>query len=514
MVAFKLIVCVAPIAMTTAAFAQSNDVFLGQIGDTNTIAIEQTGARNRVGSEGERLRLNQLGDQNAIVILQVGEDNGVGGEDLGGAAIFLTGRLGSASGLYQIGVGNRLDVEQRTAREGGRNVLGAIRQDNASASPEQANEAIVRQTGGAFDPIGNQLGTSNGPGLHRIDEITQRSSDDPSPQGPNRLAVQQSGLQQTVGQLHQDGAANTLAIRQTGEVNSLRMVRQDGATNAVDLREDGNLNTLGNVIQFGTAQAATVRIDGSGNLLEQIVQTGLGGLKGTDNTAFVSIVGDRNGGDGIGGYSAVSAQGVTLAAYAASLEQYGDRNALTLTIGSDGGRADGNGFSALQTGTDNQASVVIGGDASLVSLLQSGDGNVLDLLQTSDAKQEADEGGNRASLLQEGAMNRMETLQSGHGNRLDVRMTGDRNVAISGRPETGLTTLARGLEQNGRNLTALLEIAGNRNAVVLRQTGADHTAVGSILGDANTTVIFQSGTGHSAISRQFGARNYALIQQD
>lgn len=530
------------------AHAQSNEVYLGQVGDTNKLTVDQVGESNTVGGLTDDLRLNQLGNDNLATLRQVGVQNGVGGVNMTGRPGFLTGLLGSTSGLFQRGNQNVLDIEQRSWRNSGGSLIGAIEQ-RADSLPAGiiSNRTRVRQIGGALANGSDDKAPSSGPGNHTIREILQIvvPSTDVSilGVGTNQIDVDQLGLSQQIGQLRQRGAANRIEILQDGTANALRLVNQDGDANGVRLRMVGERNSLGNAEQRGVSNRVSLRVDGSGNFVDQAVQGGLGGVgAGRGNVITASIVGDDNGGEGTGGYRALSAQGTVAGAFASSLEQYGEGNALSLTIGAEGiGRTDGNYFSSAQRGFDNAAYALMTGDGNEFALSQDGDGNQLDITQASSVIRstgDSTRAGNTALLQQIGNNNLAEIKQSGAGNRLDMEIRGDRNLLSTsqtgsghridiridgsdnlrpapraGRLPTKGDALVKSVIQEGIGHVASLDITGDENVALMRQTGSQNIVSGIVKGTANTAITSQTGADQVTIFRQFGDLNYLTVRQ-
>lgn len=553
----RSVALVALILSTQASLAQSavtdpltasNEVFLGQTGDTNVLTVTQTGSGHLVGANSDGLRLNQLGDRNEVGILQVGAGNGVGRMSMIGQPGGLTGLIGTASGLFQRGDDNFLDIIQRSRRDAMGSQIGAIDQSARSQgslipSGAKANQATIRQIGGEYLPLVSDRGESTGEARHEIREISQVHIPTALNVAPNSIEAQQTGERQEAGQLRQSGAGNSLILRQSGLANGLRLSAQTGEDNRSTILLMGERNTLGNAEQDGLSNEIGLRLDGTGNFVDQAVQAGLGGLGGgRDNSITVSIVGNDNGGEGTGGYRALSAQETVAGAYASSLEQYGDGNALTLTIGSDAlGRADGNYFSSAQRGFDNSAYSLMTGDGNEFALSQDGDGNQLEIVQTSTAIRatgDSERAGNIALLQQNGTANRADIKQSGAGNRVEMEVRGKRNqlaatqtgignrmdVKIVGNdnlrplapgalPAARSDPLAGTLTQDGMNLQVSFDLSGDSSVVSALQKGTGNVATGFIGGVGNWTAVRQSGEGHMIVSRQFGVSNSLFVQQ-
>ncbi|ALN74646.1 hypothetical protein [Aureimonas sp. AU20] len=547
----------ASLASACAAFAQSaatdtgtasNEVFLGQTGDTNILTVTQTGSGHLVGGNGETLRLNQLGNLNKVDIFQVGADNGIGRENMIGQPGGLTGIVGTATGLFQHGDSNFLDIIQRSHRNTEGSQIGAIDQRAQSASglipsDGSANRAVIRQTGGAFLPLVSDRGESTGAARHVIREISQVHRPTRSNAAPNSLEVSQTGERQEAGQLRQSGVGNNLTLTQEGLANSLRLGEQTGENNKATIVSMGERNTLGNAEQHGTSDQMSLRLDGTGNFIDQVVQAGLGSQgEGRGNSVFVSVMGNDNGGEGIGGYSAVSSQSAVSGAFASSLEQFGEGNTLSLTIGSDGsGRADGNFFSFVQRGLDNAAYALLTGDGNEFASSQQGDGNRLDIVQASSAIRATGDNqraGNTALLQQTGDANLADIRQAGAGNGLDMTVIGDRNLlAVSqtgsanradvrivgndnlrpaprgGRLPSTTDALVKTILQDGTGHRASLDLVGNDNVVSVLQRGAQDIANGIVRGDGNLATVRQEGEKQTLNFIQMGESQSLFVHQ-
>ncbi|WP_062118987.1 hypothetical protein [Aureimonas sp. AU40] len=536
------------LVLVGGAHAQSNEVYLGQVGDTNKLTVDQLGEGNAVGGTLSELRLNQLGNRNVATLLQAGEQNAIGALNMNGQQGFLTGQSGSASGLFQRGEWNTLYIGQRSWRGSGGSLIGAIEQ-RGSAIPlsEASNSAYIRQIGGAFLGSDAAKGPSSGPGNHSIREISQIYVPGLGlgavALGTNRIDVTQQGVGQQIGQLRQKGATNRIDIVQDGSSNAVRLADQAGAADDFRLRMTGERNTLGNAEQHGTSDQMSLRLDGTGNFIDQVVQAGLGSQgEGLGNSVFVSVMGNDNGGEGIGGYRAVSSQSAVSGAFASSLEQFGEGNTLSLTIGSDGsGRADGNFFSSVQRGLDNAAYALLTGDGNEFASSQQGDGNRLDIVQASSAIRaigDNQRAGNTALLQQTGDANLADIRQAGAGNGLDMTVIGNRNLlAVSqtgsanradvrivgndnlrpaprgGRLPSTTDALVKTILQDGTGHRASLDLVGNDNVVSVLQRGAQNIANGIVRGDENLATVRQEGEKQTLNFIQMGESQSLFVHQ-
>ncbi|MDY8108311.1 hypothetical protein U0C82_03990 [Fulvimarina sp. 2208YS6-2-32] len=520
------------VAFGTPVLAQSNEVFLGQIGEANTVKIEQTGSLNVVGANSDDRRLNQIGSGNTITIEQVGDGNRIGPLNLVNRPGFLTGTDGVAAGLNQLGTANSLTIEQRSARQaGGGSLIGAISQTTAGAvSAQGGNTASVVQIGGAYDPSDSTLGVSTGPAFHEIYELSQDFVAQADAAGRNVLRVEQVGTSQTVWQVRQRGASNDLFLSQSVRGNAVRLARQDGTVNSMSLVLSGLSNTLGIVNQIGDGNQADVSVSGERNFVDQVRQTGFSVGAGGGNIARVTIVGNDNGGETIGGYRAMSAQGSTLAGYAAAIEQTGDDNLLVLTIGSDlaGGGSNGNMFSLVQTGDANFLTSVMSGDDNELRSFQDGEGNIIDVVQTSQARfggraagtsdarlgnlasLRTDGDGNTVALSQDGTTNSAAVTVFGNDNDMGSRVAGGA-VRTAGVSRT--VFLPSGLLQSGSGNDLMATLTGDRNRFGLVQLGAGNQADLTIVGSDNQAAIDQMGDGYAASVTQLGMANMTAVMQ-
>lgn len=501
----------------TGALAQniSNEVWLGQLGGTNTITIDQNGRNNLAGADNVAHLLNQDGDGNLLDIEQFGHRNSIGAEawDDDDAALRPTG-------INQIGSRNSATVEQRTGENAfdGSNTVGAIYQYSAYGLTYATNTLSIVQTG-------------EGASGHRVDTVRQIHV---GAGGENKAAITQTGggpnEGNSLGDLFQWGSANEFTLNQGEHSNEVSDVRQVGRDNWSWVEQDGGSgNRLQYLQQWGYGNRAKVEMDGSFNVVERVYQfnTNLGS-SAHGNSAKITIHGEGNGaanGDtGQFGVQAVDDVG----APQGNTVQIGDANHARITIAGEG-----NMFGAQQFGDGNFAAISIGlyvdpvagfvapgGIANESAVFQRGDDNFLSHKALGDR--------NAAAVQQFGSSNWLSIVQvnggglSGdvRGNLAQVSIRGNRNNELD--YFTGIASdaalTAPGLRpgklyQEGLGNVAVTKVTGSDNRFGFHQVGNGNSAEATIVGSGNQVVVVQLGSDNVSVTEQYGSGNIAVVLQ-
>jgi hypothetical protein len=140
-------------SVSSAALAENstNQAWIGQTGETNTISIVQQGCANRAGADNTTHRINQEGRFNTLSIDQFGRSNSAGAGTLGEAL---------PEGLNQEGDHNQLSVRQHNLALDAFNFLGAVFQSSLSGGSALANLlTIVQEETGGDDTAGHRIGS-------------------------------------------------------------------------------------------------------------------------------------------------------------------------------------------------------------------------------------------------------------------------------------------------------------------------------------------------------------------
>lgn len=493
------------LASSGVASAQSatNQAWIGQTGQTNTISITQQGVSNSAGADNTDLRINQDGRENAITIDQYGWSNAAGATDLGDA--------GLPQGLNQTGNHNTLTISQHDLIDRGFNFVGAVLQASVPGGSALANLLSVIQS-----EFGGDLGAG-----HRIGAVTQTNTD--TDLGTNSATLTQTGGYggggNTIDRLIQNGYANSAAITQSYKKNSVGFARQNGHGNQFTIDQDrGEQNTVGLLDQVGVLN--TIRIEQSGNR-NYIVKAGQNNdkvaVKG--NRMTVTIAGDDNGGDSRGGQGAFRSQ-VLLESkvFQGAFSQFGDDNDISFTVNG----SDDNRFGIAQFGRGNGAIVAIspadrtvptGGNE--VGIHQDGDGNGASVTIVGND--------NVTSVMADGDRNQLVLSQTGEGNLFDISLVGNDNnnsASYAGGFTGHLAELAlnagltpgKGLQKGNRN-SVTVDLAGDANLFASRQAGTGNTTVLTVSGSANQAVVNQTNNNNTALVGQSGAGNMVGVVQ-
>lgn len=447
----------------------SNQVYIGQTGDTNTVTIDQQGNDNLVGEDADLFRLNQLGDLNEITVEQFGYDNDLGSQLREGSY--------KINGPNQEGDRNLLTVNQSNLNPLSGNRIEATGQSALSGRASIGNIMTIGQQADA-DDIGHTIGQAvqvndQAAGVNRM-EIVQNGTDG---DGGNRMEqLWQSGSENFAGLLQQAGGNTFLTLSQQGFGN-VTLVEQIGSDNFIDAIIQNN------AVTGSRGNSAEIRLMSSAN--------------GTSSEGGVS--------DFAAGFAAVFKPGQ------ASVMQLGSANTLYYEA------ADGpsNLFGFTQDGDGNDINGLSIGTANEIAIAQFGDGNDANILQTGED--------NSAGLLQDGSYNRLDVIQDGADNRAAAFITGSSNNRSSSFASPSLAAAASSIaggmlrpgdiRQSGNGNGAAIDVFGDDNAFAIYQSGSANATTGMISGSGNQAVIIQSGDDNIAGFAQYGSGNSVLIEQ-
>lgn len=449
----------------------TNQVYIGQTGDTNTITIDQEGNSNLVGENADVLRLNQFGARNTLTVDQFGFSNSIGA--------LLTSPFPEfrVFGPNQEGDRNQLVVEQSNLNSNVANSIGATGQ--------------IALTGRSS--IGNFM------------TVTQVSGE--------------AGLGQAIEQIVQvnftAGLANRVDITQTDENgvggNVIGRIWQNGSDNLSDILQVNGGNQLQTVTQQGDANILTVRQRGAGNFVD-IVEQNNGVTRGRGNQANLTFESDNNGIEGSPGLTDFASDfPTTRTPGQAQLFQLGSDN--TLSFLATSGTLNLYGF--IQEGDGNDIVSVAAGTANQIAIAQFGDGN--------DASSVQDGDNNLGAILQVGNYNVIDLDQNGDGNAVRVSIEG--SFVNSGRASfaqpllaaasaPGIGRLAPGmLRQTGSNNDIDIDVIGDAHLFAVLSEGSGNQVVGSMQGSGNQAMVVQMGDDNIATFSQSGSGNSVLIMQ-
>jgi hypothetical protein len=489
----------------SAAHAQSatNEAWIGQTGETNTITIDQTGNGNSAGANDSTLRINQDGRNNAITIDQFGYSNSAGAVSLP--------QPGAPQGINQVGDQNAIEVHQDNLDPDGSNLIGAIFQGSLTGLSAIANLLFIQQD--ASNP--------GGQADHAIDYVRQVNTADGL--GENVARIFQSGglngLGNTIERVVQRGYANLAEITQTQQGNRVGSARQIGHDNQYLVEQgQGETNTLNALDQIGDLNRARVTMSGDRNYVESVLQNNEG-LALSGNVVTVMIAGEDNGGDGTGGAGMFQTDVANdVGVFAGAFTQIGEDNDISFTV--NGGSE--NQFGIAQFGDGNGAVVSIShvdGSAARASLnevavLQTGDDNDLALDVVGDE--------NATGAVVTGERNKLSLGQTGSGNTIQIDIDGDDNNYVTATIGFGasLSALAGSasltpgrIAQSGNLNTASVSVTGDLNQFAFDQSGDGNMASLTVLGSTNQSVVVQSRNANAAYVKQTGSGNTMGIRQ-
>lgn len=597
----------------TAAVDQNagdlNRTYISQNGDRNAASVTQDGDENRAGIDdasipddktatphGYNHRMRQIGNDNSIDIDQTGSANEIA---------FGAGE----KGVLQQGSFNKITVDQDSGSNLAETVNGneirTIRQTSLDGQAATTNELTVIQNGGASPTnlINHNVGRINQDhtgGAANTISITQTGDSDVAAgdQGNDVWTVVQrqggAGASGNTAMISQDGRYNTVGAPAVTYIG----VDQRGKNNALTLTQTGSGNVVRSTSQIadaGVINTATVTQNGTGNYVLQVYQnTNTGGIG--PNTITATFNGSGNGSGGlvsnravIGGLTGFAA--TAGAADSAFIQTDGGNNVMTYTATGDDNQfglrqmvGSGNQITGTVTGSGNAAGVThigsIGLPASnnVTDFVQDGSGNNLgvylngagngagvftdaaaigltngsiqQLGDDNDARYRASFGdgasnsnnnkyaikqdgsgnqatgevnggdGNQLAVLQDGNDNLTTVSQNGGGNIVGVSITGDLNGggALAGAAGTlaGLNGLTSGMiTQDGFDNSAGLTITGDGlNQFAFLQDGNDNVIVGNVSGaGSNSATMVQIGSNNTSNFSQSGGGNMVSVNQ-
>lgn len=513
----RLIGMTALLATTApAAVAQNatNEAWIGQTGDTNTIAITQTGIGNSAGANAAALEINQDGRFNSLVIDQFGLGNKAGAAALADPA--------APQGINQVGDRNFASVSQKNDRDDDGSSIGAIYQNSSTGLSGTANSLTVEQNGEASingDADGERRAS------HSIGFVSQTNSSDGL--DANIVKLLQSGglngIGNSIERVIQTGYANSVLAIQTLEQNVIGSASQTGHGNAMTvLQGEGEANAVEKVTQDGTGNQTTISQSGDRNYVISAYQNNaLGPIAG--NTLAVTLAGNDNGGDGLGGPGAFTTdEAKAVSVFHSTFTQIGGDNDIRLTV--NGGNE--NQFGVSQIGDGNGAIVAIGRSAgpsaivasnNEVATTQIGDGNSLSVTIVG--------GRNATGSTVDGNRNSLWFDQTGDDNKISTSIQGDDNNNSDSLTIGGFTgnvgllaaslalTPGQGLQSGKLNHASIKVVSGNGNLFAFTQHGDGNAATFDLTGVSNQSLISQAGDTNSARIGQNGTGNSMAISQ-
>ncbi|MEP9374470.1 hypothetical protein [Mesorhizobium sp. KR1-2] len=484
----------------TQAAAQSatNEAWIGQTGDTNTITIHQAGNGNSVGADNRKLRLNQDGRFNNITVKQTGWSNSAGAT--------VPAQSNVASGINQQGDRNEIDLTQENLDATRSNVIAAILQISRKRLSELANALRVVQNGG-----------------HSIGWVMQENTSDGLRQNTASL-LQSGGLAghgNTIGSVLQKGEGNIIETTQAQAANRIGGLRQQGSGNEITVLQDtGEDNKLERVAQVGELNKATISQSGYRNNVAWVFQNNER-VAIAGNTLAVTLAGDDNGGDGRGGVGFFTNDvSLRVGAYQSAFTQIGDDNAISMTV--NGGSE--NLFGFYQVGSGNGAVVSISPEAgpnpsraarNEVAIMQRGDDNNTRVGMAGNE--------NVAGINMNGPRNQLSLTQKGNSNVSDIDIQGSDNNRVAAPALIFVAPLqelvvasdllpGNGL-QSGNGNGAKIGLKGNNNLFAFAQTGEGNKFSLSVSGSMNQVVSVQSGNQNASMVTQTGIGNSLAIHQ-
>ncbi|MCP3054447.1 hypothetical protein [Aurantimonas marianensis] len=490
------------------AFAQTNEVYVGQTGETNRIRIDQNGNGNVVGGNADTLRLTQDGLGNVIAIDQTGFGNKVATNSRDGVRPSL--------GLIEIGTGqsgnrNQIIIEQISEfTDAASNVLEAVRQVASASfgrfSPFLSNSLTLRQTvaagpDDATQAVGQviQINDSAAPfaGVTNVVSITQEGDG--------------SGAGNVLVTAFQEGSGNSLTTTQSEGGNRIETSRQNGTSNTLTIGQSlGDRNIVVAVDQAGHRNRADLTQAGTENFIENVVQ-GTAGIASTGNLITLTLAGDGNGGDGRNGAGRFALAPASFGVLQASISQFGDGNMISYVTGAN---SDGNLFGFLQDGAGNAITGVVEGAANEAVARQEGEDNALVFEQSGDrnALSARFDGRRNASALGQQGIDTLVRLEIDGDDNNTSRSGGFGNDALA--VASAVAGLAAGeIRQEGTLNGIDFLVSGNRNAFAVLQSGARNLVTAVVTGSANRSVVIQDGNGNIAGFSQTGDGNRLLVRQ-
>lgn len=357
---------VAALALSSAAFADSQTIYLSQSGHDQQANITQTGNGNYVGRSGNEFVQNDGAGNggNNLVVNQSGTSNLLGWNKQG----------------YQSGTGNSADVTQSGSN--GRVELQQLGTNNGVQSSFFTQQAVT-----LFPELSSIKNTIN-------QNTTGTSFVDLSQNGSNNIfQITQAGINNGIT-VNQGQMGNAVQLQQAGDAtNSYMTVSQtnvEDSANLVRLFQGNGNDNQASATQNGTKSVASVaQQNGSGNRFtsNQTSNSGAfgnvisGALTGTFDISYAQQQGSNN----TANFTQNGDQNFT------GFNQYGNSNIMMANQ-----QGTGNELSMLQIGNSNQAYVTqtgtSGSSRNNATVDQQGNSHFANLTQNGS--------GNKATMTQ------------------------------------------------------------------------------------------------------------------
>ena len=262
--------------------------------------------------------------------------------------------------------------------------------------------------------------------------------------------------------------------------------------------------------QIGDLNELRLTEDGARNYVEGIIQNNRG-VAISGNRVTLTLGGDDNGGDGLGGAGSFALIPAGFLRFQAQVSQIGDDNGISYVTAANSTAShygfaqegDGNGIIGTVSGTGNEVSISQIGDDNEAVFRQDGDRNAF-------------------AASASGERNRVAATQAGSDNIATVSIAGDGNNGVAGGARlTGTrraVAAAAGLRagtilQDGSLNRFQLVLSGDLNVFAASQRGDDNRIYGFVDGSGNEAVVTQEGPKNVARYRQTGDGNRAAIAQ-
>ncbi len=444
------------LVLATAAYADSNEAYITQSGDSNSAGITQ-GSGATTGNKAGRLGdpMSQSGNNNVLTILQEGD----------------AGKIGVKSGTDSYITPDSTPNPQFTITYQG------VEQTSSGAG---SNTASLTQDG-----TGAEIG-----------ELRQTAS---GSAGGNSTTTDQTGANTLnhIWQTQQAGAVNNVIdVTQTGTGNVVDRIDQKAsgtgaAANQITVTMSGTDN--GTMDLSGTAPFYTSRAWAMGATQSALIQNNYG------NTNGVAVPGTVSGNiidlnvAGSGNQFGLTQKGSD------NVAGFGSQVSLT---GAD------NTFGSYQAGEGNVITgVTIEGDRNDVGIWQIGSTNTATVSMISVGSDD-----NGLSIAQQGTSNTATVSITGSGNGDASFASGSTAKAlVDANPATMFGgTIVQGSSLSSTTNMASLTVFGNDNAFAISSLGSNNTVTGTIGTAAsdssnNSAAVVQNGSSNTASFSQTGS---------
>jgi hypothetical protein len=224
---------VSPNATAALAEGSTNSVFINQSGENPNVNIEQTGAGNKLGTQGSPVLLN--GRDQVVITKQVGSNNSV--------ALSVTNdttgnNVGATTVIQQIGNMNTVDAACGNGTTSGGVGLTNCRNANLNWKfTGNSNSLQFRGTGNNVDSAITVSGSSNSFGIDAVGNNHSETLMVSGDQNSFNISQKSTGAAGSSVLFDLTGTANSVTVSQGGSVDNVLNVRSTANTGVWNIKQ-------------------------------------------------------------------------------------------------------------------------------------------------------------------------------------------------------------------------------------------------------------------------------------